>query len=106
MAQLTRPDSDAALRGYLLEQARDFRRLMVDTLLDSTEWAKYAWAECSKPVDALEAGKAIRISRYDLPDGHPMRPLGRITDNLVLGADNVLTEVGVAGFESRRSART
>ena len=93
LARLCRPGADAALRGYLLEHAKDFRRLMVDTLLDNySDWAQYAWTETSKPVDQLANGEACRISRYQLPEGHPARDLGKVSDELVLGSDDVLCE--------------
>ena len=93
VARLCRPGADGALRGYLLEEARAFRRLMCDTLLDDgVESAQYAWAECSKPVEALANGEPWRIHRYELPEGHPARDLGKVSDELVLGSDDVLCE--------------
>jgi len=97
---------EAALRAYLLEETQAFRRLMVDTLLgDSIESAQIAWTECSKPVDALAAGEAVRIHRFALPPDHPLAPPhgGRPCDDLELGADNVLRavttkHVGPQGF--------
>ena len=94
VARLCNPGADSALRGYLVAEARAFRRQHVEILLDPEhpEWAEYAWAETSKRVDQLEAGKPCRITRYDLPEGHPARALGAITDDLLLGADDVLYE--------------
>ena len=44
MAQLADPDADSALRAYLLVEAKSFRTLMVDTMLeDGAESAEYAW---------------------------------------------------------------
>ena len=78
------------MREYLLAEAVEFRRLMVETLLDDPEWAKLAWFETSKAVDRLAGGGEHRIHRWQLPDGHPMRDVGSIHDDLVLGADEVL----------------
>ena len=46
--------------------------------------------ETSKAVDRLAGGGEHRIHRWQLPDGHPMRDVGSIHDDLVLGADDVL----------------
>src|ERR1700754_4366577 len=91
VARTSRPASEAALRGYLLADAKEFRQRMVETLLDdSAASAECAWRECSKRVDRLTGGQAVWIHRYELPDGHPLRALGEMTDGLVLGADDVL----------------
>jgi hypothetical protein len=96
--------ADAAVRTYLLAEAQAFRRLMVDVLLgDGVESAQHAWTECSKPVDALAAGE-VRIARYQLTDEHPMRSLGRPTDDLVLDERDVLRPIpSHQGSRIRRS---
>ena len=48
--------------------------------------------ECSKPVHALANGEPCRIHRYELPEGHPARALGQVSDEMVLGSDDVLCE--------------
>jgi hypothetical protein len=79
------------LRAFLLADAIEFRKLMVETFLDDgPASAQYAWTETSKRVDALAGGEACRVHRWQLPDGHPMRDVGSIHDDLVLGADDAL----------------
>jgi hypothetical protein len=91
MAQLSKPNADAALREFFLADAKEFRSLMTETLLDDgPESAQYAWTETSKRVDQLASGAECRIHRWQLPDHHPMRAVGSIHDDLVLGADDVL----------------
>ncbi len=88
-----RDASESAVRAYLIEQRSEFRNLMARTLLeDSANSAEFAFAECSKAVDPLIAGAAVRLRRYELPDGHPMGPPhgGHPCDTLELGADDVL----------------
>jgi hypothetical protein len=87
------PAAEPALRAHLLEERSEFRNLMARTLLeDSTDSAEFAYRECSKAVDPLIAGAAVRLHRYELPDGHRMGPPhgGHPCDSLELGADNVL----------------
>ena len=90
MARASRPASEAALREYLLAEAMEFRRIYVETQLDDPAWRDYVWTETSKAVDRLAGGGEHRIHRWQLPDGHPMRDVGSIHDDLVLGADDVL----------------
>ncbi len=89
MARLKQPGSEAELRAYLLAEAVEFRRLMVDTMLDDAELAKFAWFECSKAVDRLASGAEHPFHGWQLPDDHPARVHGLYAD-LVLGADAVL----------------
>ena len=70
--------AEPQLRAYLLEDARDFRRMIVGTQLDDPAWRDYCWLECSKPVDQLAAGAEFRFPRWQLPDWHPMRAVGSI----------------------------
>jgi hypothetical protein len=87
----SRQGAESTLRGYLLADAKEFRRRMTETLLDdSAGSAECAWRECSKAVDGLTAGKAYQFHRYELPDGHPVRGLGEICDLLTLDVDDVL----------------
>lgn len=84
-------NADAAVRAYLLAEVKDFRRLMVDTMLgDSTESAQFTWDALSGRVDAIAAGKSVTLSRYELPDGHPLATAGHPSDSLELGEDNVV----------------
>ena len=93
MARLVNPGADAALRTYLLTEARDFRRTYVETQLDDPAWRDYVWADTSMRVDQLANGQPCRISRYELPHGHPARALGKISDTLLLDENDILTEV-------------
>jgi hypothetical protein len=98
--------AEAELRDYLHAQARNFMHTMVDTLLaDGPESTQYAYGQLSGRVDALAAGEAVTLHRYELPDDHPMAPPqgGHPCDNLLLDADNVLRAVttkhgGAQGF--------
>jgi hypothetical protein len=104
VARASGPVGEAALRAYLLAEAVDFRRLMVDTLLGhSQESAKVAWAECSKAVDRLAGVAAHCLRRWQLPDGHPWRDVGSIHDDLVLDEHDVLraAEVATAPIDQR-----
>ncbi len=93
MARVSRPVGDAAVREYLLTAAEEFRASMCSMLgRDGAESALYAWDECGKTVAALESGQAVRIHRWELPPGHPAHAVGKISDTLVLGADDVLSE--------------
>ena len=83
--------TESTLRADLLADAVEFRKLMTETLLDDgPKSAQYAWAETSKAVDRLASGGEHRVHRWQLPNGHPMRDVGSIHDDLVLGADDVL----------------
>lgn len=84
--------AEPELREYLLAQAQDLRRTYVGVALEDPELRDYTWTELSRPVDALASGGPYHFSRYQLPDHHPMRGLGKISDDLLLDADNVLTE--------------
>ena len=93
MAQLDNPQrSEAALRAWLLDEAREFRRVHVEILLDPEhpDWAEYAWRECSNAVDVLASGQPYRFARWKLLDGHPQRVVGSIHDDLVLDERDVL----------------
>jgi hypothetical protein len=89
-------DADAGTRAYLLGEAREFRRLMCSTLLEeSAEMAQFASDQLSGRVNALAAGRAVLLSRYELPPGHPLSApaAGHPCDNLVLGEDNVIRDM-------------
>jgi hypothetical protein len=89
----TRPDDESATRAYLLEEAREFRRLMCSTLLEeSAEMAQFASDQLSPRVDALANGRAVRLHRFELPPGHVLSAphAGRPNDWLELGEDNVI----------------
>jgi hypothetical protein len=75
--------------GILLDEAEVFRRRMCDTLSDQA-WVEYAWRECSKAVDQLAGGEPYRLHRWELPDDHPARVDGAISDDLILTADDRL----------------
>ena len=89
VARLSKPDSDAALRAYLLAEAVDFRRMHVEILLDDPVWRDYAWRETSKAVDRLASGAEHPFHGWELPDGHPAWVHGVYAD-FVLGADDVV----------------
>jgi hypothetical protein len=92
-------DADDHTRAYLLGEAREFRRLMCATLLDDSEhgedWAQYASDQLSGRVDALASGKAVLLSRYELPPGHALSApaAGHPGDTLQLDEDNVIRPV-------------
>ena len=44
-------------------------------------------------VDQVANGQPCRISRYELPHGHPARAPGKISDTLLLDENDILTEV-------------
>jgi hypothetical protein len=90
VARLSNPNADTALRQYLLEERRAFRHRMATRLADDAAWSSAAWAELSKGVDPLAAGEACQLRRFELPDTHPARVVGAVSDLLVLGADNML----------------
>ena len=83
-------DDGGALRRYLLGEAVNFRRRLVDICLADPAMAESAWQENSKPVDVLVGGEAYTLQRSDLPADHPARAQGRPGDLLVLGADDKL----------------
>jgi hypothetical protein len=89
----TKPDDESATRTYLLGEAREFHRLMCATLLEeSAEMAQFASDQLSGRVDALAAGRAVSLHRFELPPGHPLSApaAGRPCDLLTLGEDNVI----------------
>ena len=93
MAQLADPDADAAVRTYLLGEAKAFLNQMVSTLLeDGPESARYAHQQLSPRVHALETGQAVSFRRFELPPGHPMSApaAGRPCDMLKLDENNVI----------------
>ena len=67
----------------------------------------YADNQLHGRVDALAAGEAVRIHRFELPDGHPMAPPhgGRPTDDLELGADDVVRPAKSTGQQNRKQRR-
>ncbi|MGO4617920.1 hypothetical protein AB4305_30095 [Nocardia sp. 2YAB30] len=63
-------------------------RTVARDLRDLYAYEPIMWAELSKPVEQLEAGRPYRFSRYELPVDHPERwPAGDSNDLLVLDAD-------------------
>jgi hypothetical protein len=84
--------SEPEVRAYLLERAVEFRRMIVESVLDDPEFTKYAWRECSKPVDQLACGAAVSVSRYQLPDWCAESAAGHPCDNLRLTAGDELEE--------------
>ena len=58
------PSNEPDLREYLLAEAVEFRRLMVETLIGSPR-AQVGWTETSKAVDRLSSGAE-----------HPIDPAG------------------------------
>jgi hypothetical protein len=69
---------------------------MVSTLLElGPEAGRYAYDQLRGRVDALAEGRSVRLSRYELPPDHPQAAPhgGRPTDDLELGADDVLRAI-------------
>jgi hypothetical protein len=48
-----------------------------------------AWRELGAMVDKLAAGEPYRLTRDELPAGHPLRRQGRGGDLLVLDGDEL-----------------
>ena len=89
VAKRVRARRDAGLRRCLLEEAKAFWDCVVSVHRD--ENSRLAWvAEGSGELDRLAAGGEWRLTRRDLPFGHPLRAAGGLDDELVLGADDVL----------------
>jgi hypothetical protein len=89
------PAAEPETRAYLLEEARDFLHLMCSTLLeDGPESAQYAYDQLSGRVEAIEAGRAVWLHRYELPDGHLMGAPhgGHPCDSLELDERDVLRQ--------------
>ena len=90
-----RPPGEPEVRAWILGCRADFRALYTDVMLnDSAESAEFTWVELSKGVDPLEAGKEVGIHRYELQDDHQRAAPhgGHPSDNLLLGADDVIRE--------------
>ena len=95
MARRSGGIGEPELREWITACRSDFRLRYTNVMLgDSAEMAQFTWDELSKAVDPLEAGKAVRIHRYELPDGHLRAPPhgGHPCDSLILGADDVLRD--------------
>ena len=86
MARLPRGATSGELRAYLITEAEHF--VTVYGRMDPALHAVYSAA-----VDALRAGEAVQLHRYELPDGHPDGSAGDMHDYLELGADDVLVEL-------------
>ncbi len=88
------PDAEPELRDYLIAHFCDRRQTYVNTARRGSdeELERYVRAEWTPLIDALLDGKAIKISRFQLPEDHPQAPPdgGHPTDPLVFGADDVL----------------
>lgn len=96
--------NDADLREHLLDDARYRYDLMVRPMrlgndgkpkidADGEPIRRYhpELEEALTPrVDGIAAGDEIRLHRWQLPDDHPERRVGHLSDNLVLGRDDVL----------------
>jgi hypothetical protein len=85
MARLKQRGDEVGLRECLLEQAIDFRD-MYGHIDGCSE-------ELSKPVDRLVGGEAHGFYRFQLPDDHPLRRVGRpggMCDHFVLTENDVL----------------
>jgi uncharacterized protein with von Willebrand factor type A (vWA) domain len=52
--------------------------------------ARVAWRELGALVDKLAAGEPYRLTREELPPGHPLRRQGRSGELLVLDGDDEL----------------
>ena len=61
------PSNEPDLREYLLAEAVEFRRLMVETLIENPQGAQVGWTETSKAVDRLSSGAE-----------HPIDPAGSL----------------------------
>ena len=76
--------TDGALRQALLDEAQSLLDLY--GAMDPALHTAY-----SVPVNALKSGQPWRLHRWELPFDHPEREdVGDLTDDLVLGTDDVL----------------
>jgi hypothetical protein len=88
--------ADAALREYLHREARAFMLQMINTLLElGPEGGQYAHNQLHARVDAIAAGEAITLSRYQLPPDHPQAAPhgGHPCDDLLLDEHDVLRPI-------------
>jgi hypothetical protein len=93
VAELADPNADAKLRNYLHASYADLREMFSKTLPDDrTADGRSVWQIWTPIVDALLGGRAVRISRYELPDWHNESPKhgGDPGDRFELGPDDVL----------------
>jgi len=93
VAELADPNADGKLRGYLHASYADLRELFSSTLPDDRKAdGRSVWEIWTPVCDALLEGRAIEISRYELPDWHLESPKhgGNPHDRFVLDADDVL----------------
>ena len=70
--------------------------MFTKTLLEeSTECGRYAWDAWTPLIDAATDGRAVLLSRFELPEGHAQGPPhgGHPCDSLELRADDVLRSV-------------
>jgi hypothetical protein len=95
MARLKQRGHETGLRAHLLAGAEEFREMYGHYRLEY-------WAELSKAVDQLFAGKPYGLHRFELPDDHPVAAgrVGDPCDNLVLTEDDVLVD-----YETPRADR-
>ena len=86
-------NADSAARTYLLDEAMQFRRQIVESQLDDEKWLRYVWTETSKAVDALASGGPYQFHSYLLPPDHPMLAALGPYAWLEIGADDVVRPV-------------
>jgi hypothetical protein len=75
MARWIRQNPNANLRAELLAEAREL-------FGGFDAFASY--------IDQLANGEPVRLDRWELPDDHPERYAGKLSDDLVLGSDDIL----------------
>ena len=88
------PDADSRVRDYIHAETVDIVQSWENNALNDgdTKFARYI-QKCWQPrIDALYEGRAVLISRYELPLWHPMSTKygGDPADHLELGPDDVL----------------
>jgi hypothetical protein len=95
VARLKARGAEVGLREVLLEDALSLR----------DRYGVYDpgyWAELSKPVDLLLSGESFSFRRYMLPDDHPARTAGGISDVLTLTVEDTLKVNGYCPFDYSR----
>jgi hypothetical protein len=94
MAEPADAGTDSRVRDYIHGEICDqVERWVNNALADGDpKFARYARRSWQGRIDALYEGRAVLVSRFELPDWHPMNPKygGDPADHFELGEDDVL----------------
>lgn len=85
MARLRSRGMDSGLREFLLAWQVEFREMYVDRIPECAD-------VLSRPVERLTRGEAFSFARFLLPDDHPARFVGGLSDRLTLTTDDRLID--------------